>query len=288
MWQKVLVLGLMGGVVALSLVPSSDLSLGSNLRSLAIVLGGTFLATLIAYPWRRFKELWALINEAYHPRQGQAEEALGQIVRLARIGRLKGLRALDGEAKRADNDIIRLGAELVADGRSRTEVREALDKEFEIFFSERESLINMLQTMGRLAPAFGLAGTVVGLIQMFDQLSNLNGIGAGMSVALLTTLYGIMVSNLAFLPLARKLKEHTAGEAMLLSLIQEGVMGIHDNEHASTLDNRLRALFINERGRRVIKVSRAAARPGRLASVPHLAADPGVGRAANDGLAGGR
>ena len=65
-------------------------------------------------------------------------------------------------------------------------------------------------------------------------------------------------------------------------------MGIHDNEHASTLDNRLRALFINERGRRVIKVSRAAARPGRLASVPHLAAGPGVGRAANDGLAGGR
>jgi len=246
MWQKMIALTFLVGLVLLSAVVSTELSFSANLRSLIIVLGGTFLTTTIAYPWSRFKETLSVLQTTFsHRPAGQVHSYIDEIVRLARVSRFQGFRTLDEEAQKVDNDLLRLGLEMVADGRKRLEVRDVLDKEFELHVSQRESQISILQTMARMAPAFGLAGTLVGLMKMFTQLSDPTKLGLGMAVALLTTFYGIMVANLVLLPMARKLKEYVRFEARIMALIMEGVMAILDGEHPTAVDHRLRSGFLS-------------------------------------------
>lgn len=252
MWQKMIALTFLIGLVLLSAVVSTELSFSANLRSLIIVLGGTFLTTTIAYPWSRFKETLAILQTTFNHRPaGRIDFYIGEIVRLARVSRFQGNRVLDDEAQKVDNDLLRLGLEMVADGRKRLEVRDVLDKEFELHVSLRESQISVLQTMARMAPAFGLAGTLVGLMKMFTQLSDPSKLGMGMAVALLTTFYGIMVANLVLLPMARKLKEYIRFEARIMALIMEGVMAILDGEHPTAVDHRLRSGFLGRTDRPV-------------------------------------
>ncbi len=247
MWQKISALVLLTGVILLSTAVSTELSVGANLRSIVIVLGGTFLGALIAYSVSQFKELVFVLRSAFTLSPTHPEVYVDQIVRLARVSRFRGARALDALAHETENDFLRLGMELVADGKDHREIRDVLEKEYELYFNHRDSQINMLQTMARLAPAFGLAGTLIGLMKMFSHLTDTSGLGVGMSVALLTTFYGIMIGNLLFLPLARKLKEFTRREAVIMALILEGTVGILEQEHPSNLDHRLRALFLNRR-----------------------------------------
>ena len=247
MLQKMIALIFLLGLVLLSAVVSTELSLSANIRSMVIVIGGTFLTTAIAYPWTRFKETLSVLTQTFNYRdEGQTEGYIEEIVRLSRVNRFQGVRALDEEAQNVGNNFLKLGLELVADGRSRYEIRDVLDKEFELHVSHRESQIGILQTMARMAPAFGLAGTLVGLMKMFTQLSDPSQLGMGMAVALLTTFYGIMVANLVLLPLSRKLKEYLRFEARGMALVVEGIMAIADNEHPTAVDHRLRAGFLSQ------------------------------------------
>ncbi len=247
MLQKIIALVFLLGLVLLSAVVSTELSFGANIRSMIIVIGGTFLTTAIAYPWSRFKETLAILTLTFNHRDtGQIKSYIDDIVRLSRINRIQGVRALDEEAQKVGNNFLKLGLELVADGRSRFEIREVLDKESELHISHRESQIGILQSMARMAPAFGLAGTLVGLMKMFTQLSDPSQLGMGMAVALLTTFYGIMVANLILLPLSNKLKEYVRFEAKGMALIVEGIMAIADQEHPTAVDHRLRSGFLSQ------------------------------------------
>ncbi len=247
MVQKIIALALLSGLILLAATVSTELSLGSNLRSLTIVLGGTFLATLIAYPWRRFIDLAATLKTAFGPPTVDVETHLAQLIRLARLYRFKGPRELDYAAQRVGDDLLRFGAELVADGKSRAEVSDALERECELRLSRLESQINILQTMSRLAPAFGLAGTLIGLIKMFGRITNPSELGVGMSVALLTTFYGIIIANLVLTPLSRKLKEFARAEATIMSLTVEGVLSMVEHDHPASIDHRLRTQFMPSR-----------------------------------------
>ena len=247
MWQRILAIFLLGGVILILGAVSTELSWQANLRSMAMVVGGTFLATLIAYPWARFKEMGRSLRAAFSTESISPETYIDQIVSLARDSRFKGVRVLEARAKETGNDFLRLGIELAADGRSRFETREALEKEYEIYLSNREAQVNILATMARLAPAFGLAGTLIGLIRMLNQLSDPSSLGLGMSLALLTTLYGILLANVLLQPLARKLREFTRQETLVMAMITEGVLGILNQDHPSLIDHRLRSLFLEKR-----------------------------------------
>lgn len=258
MIQKIIALVFLIGLVMLSAVVSTELSFSANVRSLFIVLGGTLLTTAIAYPWARFKETFNVLQLTFNTTtKDQMVDYVEEIVRLSRVNRLKGSRDLDEEAQKIDNNFLRLGIELVADRRPREDVRNLLDKEFELHLSHRESQIGILQTMSRMAPAFGLAGTLVGLMKMFTQLEDPTQLGMGMAMALLTTFYGIMVANLVLLPLARKLKEYVRTEARIMALIMEGVLAIMDQEHPHAVDHRLRSGFLSQMGHAARKPAEA-------------------------------
>jgi len=229
-----------GGILIFTaLLLGSDLAIFINPAGLLLVVGGTVAGALIAFPWQTIRDLWQEIKAMGRRRVMSCEELQHIFVQLARLQRTEGVRTLEAAAQKTGNAFLQMGLALVVDDRPREEIRERLEQEFEFFLSRRESQRGVLSLMGRLAPAFGLAGTMIGLIRMLHTIKDPAAVTEGMSVALLTTFYGIMLANLLILPLERKLNELTRAEAVEMTLITEGLMGLEAEENGAAIFARL-------------------------------------------------
>ncbi len=239
---QVLIL-VMGAIVFLFLTGSAmgEISEIVNLKSGLMVLGGTLMCALLAFPIKTFKDLIRSLVEVFRYEEENNEDMLSQIVNLAHIRWLYGIREMEEEGKKADHPFLRKGISLIADDYDRYEIFNILEKDVELFFSKRTSQINILDTLGKLAPAFGFVGTIIGLISVLSNMENPTEIGKGMSIALLTTLYGSLISNFFFLPLAKKLSEFTKTQAMEFNIVMEGVMDICDKKNPKAIAHRLRS-----------------------------------------------
>jgi len=216
-------------------------SLITNLQSLALVLGGTAVCGLIAFPFQTVRDMLTSLRLAIRQETIDTEGLIDQIKTLARIRRTQGPRELSAALAGVDNLFLRKGIDLVVDDYDRHQVCDVMEKEFELYFSRRESQISILNTMARMAPAFGFVGTVVGMINVLGSLQDPMALGRSMSLALYTTLYGLLLSSFLFLPLARKLTEHTKQEETLLKLILEGVMDIAETKNPWAVSHRLKS-----------------------------------------------
>ena len=221
------------------------ISLYINPLGLIVVVGGTVFGAILAYPLNSIRNLWTQILNL---RQNSfSHEAIVQIfAQLTEIRRKEGVRSFERAAQESGNIFLETGVLMVADNRPKEEIRDRLEQEFDFLLTRRESELAILSLMGRLAPAFGLAGTVMGLISMLHGLNDPNMVAQGMSVALLTTFYGIMLANLIILPLERKLKEILRQKAIELTLIMEGVMGLALEDNKIAITTRLRSYRFSE------------------------------------------
>jgi len=216
-------------------------SLAVNLQSFLMVLGGTFLSALLAFPLPTFTNLVHSLKQVYRNASPDMSQTIQQITTLARIRRSSGPRELCAHGEKADNRFLRKGIDLIADGYSLHEIQFIMEKEYELYFSSKESQINVLNTMAKIAPALGFLGTVLGLISILHTMGDPAIIGQGMSLALLTTLYGLLFTNFLFLPMARKLSEHVKSEATLLNIVLEGLLGIAESKNPVAISHRLKS-----------------------------------------------
>lgn len=230
--------GLLAGIVMF--VPLEQIRVYLNPTGLILVVGGTLAGAFIAYPFNTLRSLGRLIGNMRNDAMTQ-EELLYTFTRLSEVKRGQGARALETAAQESGNIFLRMGVGMVADNHDRHEIRQRLEQELDLFITKRESEVAVLSLMGRLAPAFGLAGTVFGLIKMLHGLSDPNTVAAAMSVALLTTFYGIMLANLIVLPLERKLREKIRQDAVGMTIIIEGIMGLALDENKVAIATRLRS-----------------------------------------------
>lgn len=210
-----------------------------NIKSGLMVLGGTLLSALLAFPMRTIKDLIHSLHSLCGHEQTDYSALIRQMERLARVQRTHGVRALEEEGNRAGHVFLRKGVDLVVDGYDRYEIRNILEKEYELYFSYKESQVNILSTTAKLAPVFGFVGTIIGLIGVLNHMGEPAEIGKGMALALLTTFYGLLFSNFMFLPLAKKLSERIKSESTLLNIILEGVMDIAEQKNAKSISHRL-------------------------------------------------
>nr|MBC8158122.1 MotA/TolQ/ExbB proton channel family protein [Alphaproteobacteria bacterium] len=221
------ILGLIIGiiVVTLAIMTGSDLSIFLNLPGILIVLGGTFAATLIKFPLYNVFVAFtvgiraAFVNEIDDPRQ-----LINQAIRLTKIARKHGLVRL--EKAKVKNTFFSKGLQLCADGRDEEFIRKMLTREMEMATQRQEIGASVFQAIGDSAPAFGMFGTLVGLVQMLSQMDDPTQIGNAMAVALLTTLYGVLIANLIALPLSDKLMMKTGQERENSLLIIESITQI--------------------------------------------------------------
>ena len=237
--KVVLVAGLAFFVLASGMV-IGETSVIINLKSGLLILGGTLMSAFLGFPMRTILELVRGLQARLLSKGTDDHEGIvRQLVDLARIGRLRGMKALEAEGKRVKNPFVRKGIELVVDGYDRFEIHNIMEKEYELYFSRKESQVNILHTLAKIAPVLGFLGTIIGLIEVLSNMGEVGEIGKGMALALLTTFYGLLFSNFLFLPLAKRCSEDNKAEASLLSIILEGILDICELKNSHAISHRL-------------------------------------------------
>ena len=219
-----------------------------NLKSGLLVLGGTLVIGFLSFPMKSHRDLFKTLHTIFRDRETDYQDLIKHIARLSRINRLYGNLVLEKESNTIENLFLRKGVELVVDGYDPYEIHKIMEKEYELYFSRKESLINILDTFQKLAPAIGFVGTIMGLIDVLSNIGSPLEMGRGMGIALLTTLYGLLFANFFFLPLSKKLSEHIRAESILVYLILEGVLDISRDKNSTGVEYRLQSYVRNYQG----------------------------------------
>ncbi|MBN1930961.1 MAG: MotA/TolQ/ExbB proton channel family protein [Desulfobacterales bacterium] len=212
-----------------------------NLKSCLLVLGGTLISAFLSFSTETIKDLIHSLGRVFRNEKSDYKMLLKQIENLARLRRLHGIKALESAVDKIENVFLRKGIEMVIDGYDRYEIHNTLEKELELYFTNKQSQKNVLSTMAKVAPVFGFVGTIIGLINVLNQIGEPSQLGQGMSIALLTTLYGLLLSNFIFSPLAKKLSEYTQADALLLTIVLEGIIDICEEKNSKSIFYRLQS-----------------------------------------------
>lgn len=216
--------------------------------SVFITLGGTLFSTMMSYSMRTFLDVMKITKQAFLAPEEDISETINTIVRFADKARREGLLALDEDANDLKDPFLQKGIRLVVDGTTQELVRNILETEI-AFVSDRHKVgQSVFETIGAMAPAFGMLGTLIGLIQMLLKLNNPEEIGPGMAVALVTTFYGSVIANMFALPIANKLKNRNAREVFVKQAIVEGVLSIQAGDNPRVVQEKLKS-FLSPRER---------------------------------------
>jgi len=215
----------------------------SNILSFCFVVGGTLLATIISFPLNKIKNLVSVIKKAYYIQKFDYADGIRKVVHIAREYKRLGFKTLEEAAETVENPYLKLGLHLIADNCEWEHIKATIQKEFLYDNLQNENAQRMIHAMAKYAPAFGLAGTIVGLMMIFPQLTNPKNIGSALSLALLTTLYGVLAANLVLLPLENKLKDNAADDEIMYRFVIEALQCIQDREYSVLIEQRLSSLM---------------------------------------------
>ena len=210
-----------------------------NLPSILIVLGGTFGATLMRNPLSQVIGTVKVAGKAFVTKAPPAGSLIDEVVAMSKKARKESLLAL--EKVEIAYPFLAKGVGLCVDGLEPAQVRAILETDIVATGSRHKRGQEILEGIGGAAPAFGMIGTLIGLVQMLQAMDDPASIGPAMAVALLTTLYGAMIANIVALPLADKLKVKSQEEQLAMVVCLEGVVGIVQGDHPASIGERLQA-----------------------------------------------
>jgi len=198
-----------------------------NLPAAVLVVGGTIGATFVTYPFHIIKRLpKAIMFTIFPPKRHTPQYMMNLLIQLAEKAKKSGIDSLQDDFPRLNDPFLVDGLQMVLDGLDPNIVRENLDKEI-VFLRRRHSQVTaVFKSMGAYAPIFGLLGTLIGVVQVLQNLTDPTSIGASMAVAVTTTFYGIFGTNFLFLPAAGKLSALTEQEVLLKEVAIEGILSI--------------------------------------------------------------
>jgi len=236
---------LLGVVIAIALIVGSIIVGGGNFMaffdppSIMIVLGGAFAAAMISFPFRNFLSIFGVSMKVVFYRIDSIPQLIEELVSLAETARRDGLLALESRLDEIENEFVVLGIQMAVDGTRPEVMEDILRTEVDAVATRHRDGKALLDTMGRFAPAFGMIGTLMGLVIMLGDMSDPSKIGKGMAVALLTTLYGAIAANVLFLPFAEKLGFTNKQELLAMEIIVRGVMAIQSGENPRVIEQKL-------------------------------------------------
>lgn len=248
------VIGILSGfaLVVAAIFTGGGLHSFFDLPSIMITIGGTLASTLANYPLPRIIGILGVVSKAFFNELPEHNEIVRTFVNFAEKARRDGLLSLEEEVDALPDTFIRQGIYLIIDGVNADTIRNILNNEI-VFLRERHKTgQGIFTTMAQYAPAFGMIGTLIGLIQMLRNLNDPASIGPGMATALITTFYGAIMANLIFLPIAGKLKTRSREEVVLKELTIEGIMSLQAGDSPRIIDMKLKA-FIEPRIRETYK-----------------------------------
>lgn len=229
--------------VVIGIIQDGDIITFVNFASIMIVIGGTVAATFVAYPLYTVIDSLKVVKKAFTAQKNEAGVIISKIIELANTARKEGLLALEEASEDINDAFLQKGVMLVVDGTDPELVRNLLETELSFVEERHKEGQGIFEVMGTYAPAFGMIGTLIGLINMLRKLDDPSTIGPSMAVALITTFYGSLLANLIFLPIANKLKFRSREEVLLKEIMLEGMLSIQAGENPRIIEEKLKAFL---------------------------------------------
>lgn len=214
-----------------------------DLASVIITIGGTFACVLASYQLPDYiNGLKSALLTIKKPNSNE-QETIKTIIDLSNVARKEGLLALEESANSLEDQFMKKGILLIVDGTDPELVRNILETELMNIDARHKNLINFWKTIGAMGPAWGMIGTLIGLINMLKDLSDPDSIGPNMSVALVTTLYGSMLANWIAAPISSKLSANNDSEIMMKEVMIEGLLSIQAGENPRVIEEKLKSFL---------------------------------------------
>lgn len=207
--------------------------------SIMVVFGGAVAAVLISFPLKSFLSVFGVMMKVFTWKLDPVQDIIDQLVSLAETARRDGLLALESRLDEVENPFVVLGIQMAVDGTRPEVIEDILRTELDALATRHRDGKSLMDTLGKYAPAFGMIGTLMGLIIMLGDMSDPGKIGSGMAVALLTTLYGAVAANCIFLPFADKLGFTNKQELLSMEIIVRGILAIQAGENPRVIAQKL-------------------------------------------------
>jgi chemotaxis protein MotA len=211
--------------------------------SILITVGGTLGALVMAHPGEILKSAVGTLKSAFVSNDPNLLAMVQTIVSFAEKARREGLLALESDVADLDDEFLRKSIQLVVDGTDPELVKAILDTEIGILEDRHSANKAIFDAAAELAPAYGMIGTLIGLIAMLGNLADVSALGPGMAVALITTMYGSMMANMICIPLSKKLGARSAKEIVSMELMVEGILAIQAGENPRIVEEKLKVFL---------------------------------------------
>ncbi len=236
------------GLFAASFALTGDAGAYLNLAAFLVVTSGLLAAMLLSYPFERIKNAFLVARNAYARPAAPQHDILNLLLDLAVKSRVDGVAGLEKASRDTPCTFLRNGLSYVVDNYKERELRQCLRTEMSFFQHRRTQSARLLQTMGRIAPAFGVAGSVIGLVGLLMGIHETSAILRHIPVAFISTLYGVLLANLVFNPMAEAVHSKTEAEMLNQQLIMEGLIAIMREQNPFKLERKL-ASFLSPQER---------------------------------------
>jgi chemotaxis protein MotA len=247
------------GLVGWSIQVGGNLGGFLNLSAAAIVLGGTFGSLLVHFPMSRIIGLIGILRKTLVYAQPQPDAVIAKMVKYAERARREGMLALEDDSETETDEFLRKGLRLAVDGTDPQLLEKILQTDVHQIENRHFEGARILAAGGTFAPAFGMIGTLIGLVSMLSTLSDPTKIGAGMATALVTTFYGAVLANALFLPLAGKLETRSREEILNKEMIIDGIMAIQSGDSPRIVEEKLKSYLSPTLRRKVDTAKKRAA-----------------------------
>lgn len=214
-----------------------------NAPSVMITIGGAIASVMIVHPMDKFINALKAVSKVFQNEVMDEGAIIRNIIDLSNVARKEGLLALEEAADSIEDPFLKKGIMLVVDGTDPGLVRDILETELIFIGSRHKEVANFWDKMGEMAPAWGMIGTLIGLVNMLGNLSDPDAIGPAMAVALLTTMYGSLMANLFCAPFAAKLGIKSGQEMLLKEVMIEGLLAIQAGENPRVIEEKLKSFL---------------------------------------------
>ncbi|MEE3337644.1 MAG: motility protein A [Candidatus Latescibacterota bacterium] len=252
------IVGFIAAVTCLMVGIGSNLPSMIDPPSMIIVVGGTLAATLIANPLQDVIGLIGVIKCAVLTNVPMPTEIIERIVGFAETARREGILSLEAAIEEGDDPFLSTGVRLAVDGTEPDLIMDILETELQFVEERHKEGQEIIANMGNAAPAFGMIGTLIGLVIMLKNMDDPAAIGPGMAIALLTTMYGAILANIIFGPISAKLKRYSSKEVLAKRMIIEGIMSIQSGDNPRIVEHKL-SVFLSPKVRPNSEEEREAA-----------------------------
>lgn len=226
-------------IIASIMIGTAPFTAFIDIPSILVVFGGAGAAGMMAFPLKSILALPMVMKKAFLNKQNDLLEIINQLVSLAEVARRDGLLALESKMADVQNPVIKSGLQMAIDGNDADTIESVMRTEMESISRRHREGKSILDQLARFAPAYGMIGTLMGLIMMLSDMSDPSSIGSGMAVALITTLYGAIAANVMFQPFAEKLGLLSKYELNAMEMVVRGVLAIQSGESPRALEQRL-------------------------------------------------